>query len=177
MRVLLISALLYLSGVVVMLYLRPESMFHRDGRWKEFGLHTLEGTIFPFWMFCIAWAFISYFTSSLFGGGGSGSGSAREGESLSSTLKTFATVAAAGAPFSGIPGDAVRTVAKNDLIQENQEDNQIQPLPVPVIKRGRIGNAKIRMRGGGGGGGANGSLKRGYYVYVGDDSEGDDAEE
>jgi hypothetical protein len=36
-------------------------MFYRDGRWKEFGLE--EGTIFPFWLFCIVWAIASYMLS------------------------------------------------------------------------------------------------------------------
>jgi hypothetical protein len=35
-------------------------MFHSNGNWKEFGTISSEHTIFPFWMFCITWAVISY---------------------------------------------------------------------------------------------------------------------
>jgi len=60
MRVLLLSMVLYLLGIAVLLYLRPALMFHRDGRWKEFGVGNDETTVFPLWMFCIAWAVVSY---------------------------------------------------------------------------------------------------------------------
>ena len=61
MRVLLGSALLYLTGVVVVLYIKPQLMFTDDGRWKEFSL-TADSTTtrFPFWLFCIVWAILSY---------------------------------------------------------------------------------------------------------------------
>jgi hypothetical protein len=35
-------------------------MFHRDGRWKEFGVNGVETTYVPFWLFCIVWAIVSY---------------------------------------------------------------------------------------------------------------------
>ena len=37
-------------------------MFTPDGEWKEFGIGKGNDTYttFPFWMFCIVWAFISY---------------------------------------------------------------------------------------------------------------------
>ena len=61
MRVLLGSALLYLTGVVVILYLKPHIMFTEDGRWKEFSLSAdPASTRFPFWLFCIVWAILSY---------------------------------------------------------------------------------------------------------------------
>lgn len=60
MRVLLFSTILYLLGIAVVLYLRPKLMFHADGRWREFGLHDDDMTVFPFWFFCIAWAVVSF---------------------------------------------------------------------------------------------------------------------
>jgi len=61
MRVLLFSALLYMVGVVVMLFLKPKIMFNEDGSWKEFGLYNSEKhTWFPVWLFCIVWAIVSY---------------------------------------------------------------------------------------------------------------------
>jgi hypothetical protein len=62
MRVILLSCLLYLLGVVLVLYLKPTLMFNKKGIWKEFGFtNDEEHTWFPFWLFCILWAFISFF--------------------------------------------------------------------------------------------------------------------
>lgn len=38
-------------------------MFTPDGDWKEFGIGQNEDryTPFPFWLFCLAWALVSYF--------------------------------------------------------------------------------------------------------------------
>lgn len=60
MRVLLYSAVLYLLGIAVVLYLRPALMFKHNGQWKEFGVQTVDTTYFPFWLFCIIWAVVSY---------------------------------------------------------------------------------------------------------------------
>ena len=61
MRVLLFSALLYMVGVVAMLFLKPRIMFNEDGSWKEFGLYNSDKhTWFPVWLFCIVWAIVSY---------------------------------------------------------------------------------------------------------------------
>jgi hypothetical protein len=60
MRALLFSMLLYLFGVALVLFFRPQFMFYKDGRWKEFGVAYEGTTVFPFWMFCIAWAVFSY---------------------------------------------------------------------------------------------------------------------
>ena len=61
MRVLLFSALLYLVGVVAVLFLKPKTMFNEDGSWKEFGLYNSDKyTWFPVWLFCIVWAIVSY---------------------------------------------------------------------------------------------------------------------
>lgn len=48
-----------------MLLIRPVLMFNENGEWKEFGLISPEHTIFPFWMFCIVWAMVSYAISLL----------------------------------------------------------------------------------------------------------------
>ena len=68
MTVLLFSMVLYLFGIVVLLYLRPAIMFHPDGRWKEFGVGHADTTLFPLWMFCIVWAVVSYGICRLFEG-------------------------------------------------------------------------------------------------------------
>ena len=53
-------------GIAVVLFFRPSLMFHRDGRWKEFGIGDIDGgTVFPFWLFCIVWAAVSYIITHL----------------------------------------------------------------------------------------------------------------
>jgi hypothetical protein len=61
LRTLLLSSILYLSGVTVILLMKPALMFNEDGSWKEFGLSSSEKlTPFPLWLFCIIWALVSY---------------------------------------------------------------------------------------------------------------------
>ena len=44
-------------------------MFDKKGNWKEFGFtNSQTHTWFPFWLFCIVWAFISFFTMNYFFG-------------------------------------------------------------------------------------------------------------
>jgi hypothetical protein len=52
----------YLVGVAVVLVLRPTSMFDASGNWLEFGIGKPANkfTPFPFWMFCLTWAIVSY---------------------------------------------------------------------------------------------------------------------
>jgi len=58
---LLLAVLLYLLGVGVVLYIRPTLMFRPGGVWREFGLSDSEhSTLFPFWMFALVWALLSY---------------------------------------------------------------------------------------------------------------------
>lgn len=55
----------YITGIAVVLYVRPALMFHADtGAWKEFGLDSGR-SIMPFWMFALVWAFVSYVIGTL----------------------------------------------------------------------------------------------------------------
>ena len=57
---------IYLIGVGVVLYLRPTLMFGPGGVWREFGLSDDEScTLFPFWLFAIVWAVMSYALASM----------------------------------------------------------------------------------------------------------------
>jgi hypothetical protein len=69
MRVLLYSGLLYLLGIGILLAWKPEFMFSSDGGWKEFGIgrNPERYTVFPFWLFAITWAVVSFFTIQLLG--------------------------------------------------------------------------------------------------------------
>ena len=37
MRRLIVAGLIYLTGIAVILVIKPQYMFREDGRWKEFG--------------------------------------------------------------------------------------------------------------------------------------------
>lgn len=66
MSVLWFALGIYIVGIAVVLFVRPTSMFSAAG-WKEFGLaNTANYTVFPFWMFAIVWAVVSYAVASLF---------------------------------------------------------------------------------------------------------------
>lgn len=61
MKVLLLSCLIYLIGITAVLYFRPALMFQDNGNWREFGLsNDTKHTWFPFWLYCISSAFLSY---------------------------------------------------------------------------------------------------------------------
>jgi hypothetical protein len=62
MRRLVVGGLLYLTGIAVVLVLKPQYMFREDGRWKEFGIgrDPKSFTYIPFWLFAIMWAIVSY---------------------------------------------------------------------------------------------------------------------
>jgi hypothetical protein len=62
MTLLIFSGLLYLIGISIVLVLKPELMFAKDGKWKEFGLGRNQDryTWMPFWLFAIMWAILSY---------------------------------------------------------------------------------------------------------------------
>ena len=62
MRRLIVAGLLYLTGIAVMLVIKPQYMFRDDGRWKEFGIgrDPRNFTYIPFWLFAILWAILSY---------------------------------------------------------------------------------------------------------------------
>ena len=62
MFVFLGAGVLYIAGVAGILLLRPSFMFSPDGSWKEFGIgkESDHFSPFPFWMFCIVWALVSY---------------------------------------------------------------------------------------------------------------------
>jgi hypothetical protein len=59
-----LAIVIYSIGLGVVLHLRPALMFNENGTWKEFGYQREVGgsryTIFPFWLFAISWAFVSY---------------------------------------------------------------------------------------------------------------------
>ena len=58
----IVAGLIYLTGIAVILIIKPRYMFREDGVWKEFGIGR-DPTYFthvPFWLFAIIWAIMSY---------------------------------------------------------------------------------------------------------------------
>jgi hypothetical protein len=61
MEILWLAIVFYSLGLAAVLHFRPRLMFHENGSWKEFGYQRdSRHTMFPFWLFAIAWAFVSY---------------------------------------------------------------------------------------------------------------------
>ena len=67
MRVFLIAGCIYLVGTALVLALKPEIMFTREGVWKEFGIgrNPATHTWIPLWLFTIVWAILSYILASI----------------------------------------------------------------------------------------------------------------
>ena len=64
MELLWLAIVFYTVGLGAVLYIRPAIMFNENGTWKEFGYQRdSRHTIFPFWLFVITWAIISYMLS------------------------------------------------------------------------------------------------------------------
>lgn len=102
MKALLISLVLYLTGIALLLFLRPTIMFHKDGRWKEFGVSGDDLTIFPLWMFCIVWAVITYGIGRFF----FGEVAAVPPPVVTNTLQNIASAASLTAAMSNPSGPA-----------------------------------------------------------------------
>ena len=143
MRTLILSAVLYLLGVAALLLFRPALMFRKDGSWKEFGTLSDEHSIFPFWLFCIVWAIVSYLITLLIVG----------------EYTTATGVECAG---------AVATSAIVAPVEESPED-LVEPLPLKTkTRRSNIIDKSLEegyhMLN------ENATLKKGtpQYVYVGD---------
>jgi hypothetical protein len=63
MEILWLAIVFYSVGLAALLHFRPALMFNENGTWKEFGYNRAPAsryTIFPVWLFAIAWAIVSY---------------------------------------------------------------------------------------------------------------------
>ena len=122
MRTLLLAAILYLIGVVVILLMRPGFMFDEDGRWKEFGSLSKDHTMFPFWLFCISWAVLSYCITMYFMGG---IGSRKE-----ETVSNSSNSRSGKRSKSGKKGRAPLSAAPNAV-----PEDLVEPLPPTTPKK------------------------------------------
>jgi hypothetical protein len=66
MEILWLAIVFYSIGLGLVLHFRPALMFNENGTWKEFGYQRSANgsrdrhTMFPFWLFAVSWAFVSY---------------------------------------------------------------------------------------------------------------------
>lgn len=63
MEILWLAIVFYSIGLGLVLHFKPSLMFNENGSWKEFGYQRPSGsrhTMFPFWLFAVTWAFVSY---------------------------------------------------------------------------------------------------------------------
>ena len=158
MRVLLFSTVVYLAGIAVVLFLRPSLMFDRDGKWKEFGLRREDTTVFPFWLFCIAWAFVSYFI-----------GRVSVPDAPADLVQSVSTAASLTTAVSGLRGKLVEPMEEAEEEVSPSAKNLVKPLPVsgPATGGGRRRAAPRAAAT------STKHLPKGYYLYVG----GDESEE
>jgi hypothetical protein len=173
MRVLLFSTVVYLAGIAVVLFLRPTIMFDREGRWKEFGLRREDATVVPFWLFCIAWAVVSYFLGRI---------------SLPTTpvdwVQSASTAVSLTTAASGLRGSLVQPLEESAAQSPPvpAAKNLVLPLPVSgpaasATKGGRRRSAaaatarRLKQMGGGK------KLPKGLYLYVGGGEDGEEGEE
>ena len=111
MELLWLAIVFYSAGLAAVLYLRPAVMFNENGTWKEFGYQRdSRHTLFPFWLFVITWAIVSYVLSM----------------AVSSYLSASSSVAAAAAVAS-------HTYAE-DMFDADESEDEVEP---PKKRRSR----------------------------------------
>ena len=66
MEILWLAIVFYSIGLGLVLHFKPRLMFNDNGTWKEFGYQAgPRHTLFPVWLFAIAWAVVSYALASV----------------------------------------------------------------------------------------------------------------
>jgi hypothetical protein len=118
MEILWLAIVFYSVGLAGILYFRPQLMFNGDGTWKEFGYQrNARHTIFPFWLFAITWAFVSY--------------------ALASATRWMSVETAA----AGVAAVSTYYSGENDYDDDDEEENDMTPVS-EVFSRRRPGRPK-----------------------------------
>jgi hypothetical protein len=120
-------------------------MFHENGSWKEFGYQrasaisaTSRYTIFPFWLFAVAWAFVSYAVAAAVSWSWSMTPAGVAGMGASAASVYYSQPAAAtSSPMSmGSPFGEWGTSEEDDD-DEVAMPISMEPAPLPRRRRGR----------------------------------------
>jgi hypothetical protein len=121
MELLWLAIVFYSAGLAAVLYLRPAVMFNENGTWKEFGYQRdSRHTLFPFWLFVITWAIVSYVLSM----------------AVSSYLTASAAVSATVASAAASASHSFATDMFGDHEEEEEEEEEEVPEP-PKKRRSR----------------------------------------
>jgi len=122
MEILWLAIIFYSIGLALVLHFKPALMFNEDGTWKEFGYQRDRSrhTMFPFWLFAIAWAFISYAIAAC----------------IYWVYPALGLAATASYSFSAIPDSSE---------EESDSDDEVTPVS-QVEKRGRGRPRKVEVK-------------------------------
>jgi hypothetical protein len=136
MEILWLAIVFYSVGLAGVLYFRPGLMFNEDGTWKEFGYQrNARHTIFPFWLFAITWAFVSY---------------ALAAATRWMTVETAAVATAAVSTYYSGEGDEYDD-------DEDEDDEEMRPVSEVRRRPGRPKGSKSKKA-------STASPRPGYYM-------------
>lgn len=107
MQTLWLAIVVYSIGLGLVIHFKPAIMFNANGSWKEFGYQrSPRHTIFPFWLFAVVWAFVSYIVVL----------------AMTTTVTTSTTMAIAGASASVAASFEPDTEDDEETENEYEED-------------------------------------------------------
>lgn len=144
-----LAILLYSIGLGIVLHFRPALMFHANGSWKEFGYQRdARHTLFPFWLFAVTWAIVSYALAAV----------------LTLMMPGAGTVtAAATAAASWVSSSSDHDDIEEDVVEEEEDDEEIAvPISRAKTVRRRTPSAAPKKAG---------KPRPGYYVLDPDQGE------
>lgn len=126
MESLWLAIAIYSVGLALVIWLRPALMFNENGTWKEFGYQrSSRHTLFPVWLFAIAWAFVSYALAA-----------ALIWILTGRTLAASAAAATAASTTRWTPSRGFREAESEvDLEEEEEESDEEFTIPVSRVPR------------------------------------------
>lgn len=137
-----LAILLYSIGLGLVLHFRPALMFHANGSWKEFGYQRdSRHTLFPFWLFAVTWAIVSYALAAV----------------LTLMMPAAGTVtAAATAATSWMSSSSDYDEVEEDEVEEDEGEEEEIAVPISRAKTVRRRTTPTKK--------AAGKPRPGYYV-------------
>jgi hypothetical protein len=139
MQILWLAIFLYSIGLGVVLQFRPALMFHANGAWKEFGYQRdARYTIFPFWLFAITWALVSYaLAAAIVAMWGRGAAVA----STAAAATSWSSLSSSGRTRPIVYEEPSEEEIMEETEVEDEEEAPMEEIAVPVsrvtAKRGR----------------------------------------
>lgn len=132
-----LAILLYSIGLGLVLHFRPALMFHANGSWKEFGYQRdSRHTMFPFWLFSITWAIVSY--------------------ALAAVLTLMIPVSGGVAAAAATAASWVSSSSDHDEIEEEEVEEEEIAVPISRAKTVRRSTKATAPK--------KGKPRPGYYV-------------